>query len=132
MIFEHRKLPFFLVAILGLVAGCADDPSLYQGEKLILETPVSSKEVKKKQVEKNLSIDLGADEKSNFHITRIGAFVPWGPYPVFDYYLEPFPVEVPVSPDFSLIDYVHPFYAFAQFNPFSDDDDGLFFRPDDD
>lgn len=133
MMLEHKKL-LFLVFCLSFVLGCGEDPSLYRGEKLILETPVSGKEVKRKPIRKNIQLDLGADDKSDFHIRRIGALplIPWSPYPFFDYYLEPLPVPVPVAPDVALIDYVHPFYIFNEFNPFSDDDDGLFFRPDDD
>jgi hypothetical protein len=111
------------LALLIFSLNCGPDPYLYQGERLTFETPVSSKV---NTIDEGIS-DLELDEKesSDFHFTRIGAFplVPWGPFPLYDYYLEPIPIEVPVSPIFSLIDYIHPFYAFAGFNRFWDDDD---------
>lgn len=127
-------------ALAGLIlfASCGEDPSMYQGETLTFETPVAGKLVEQNATGKKASeLDLGADEASDFRFARfdgiaVGAVPWWGPYPLYDYYLEPVPVPVPVSPGFALIDYVHPFYAFPGLYSFwDDDDDGLFFRSDD-
>lgn len=128
-----RVIRTSLFGLMVLPLGCGEDPTMYQAETLNFDAPVSSaaKQISGKKDMTELNLD---DASSDFHFARWGGFghVPWSPYPFFDYYLEPVPVEVPVSPFFSLVDYVHPFYAVAALNPWWDDDDGLYFRPDDD
>lgn len=129
-----RVLQTSLFGLVVLPLGCGEDPTMYHDETLSFESPISSSSKHISGDKEMTELDLGENEHSDFHVARWGGFgyVPWGPYPVFDYYLEPVPFEVPVSPVFSLIDYVHPFYAVAALNPWWDDDDGLHFRPDDD
>jgi len=104
-----------------LFSGCEQDPATYQDETLNIETPVSGKKVsEKKKDDLNLSED---DPSYFFYFRRIGAMVPWDPYPLYDYFLEPVPIEIPVNPFYSVIDYVHPFYAYADMYV-SDDEDG--------
>lgn len=123
--------------------GCGPDPGMYHGETLTFETPVANKSDEQLTEEERISkLDLGASESSDFYWGGHAGYgygygYDYGPYwgggyPLYDYYLEPLPVAVPVSPAYALVDYVHPFYAFAAFNPFWDDDDGLYFRRDDD
>ena len=116
----------WLMRVLGamtlvlLVSNCGEDPKGYQDETLTYETPVSAKKVNQK---KHQDLDLGADDAANFHFRRIGAYVPWDPYPIWDYFLDPVPVPIPVAPGLDLVDYVHPFYAYASmFYPWGDDD----------
>lgn len=118
------------LSLIAFISGCGEDPAMYQGETLTFETPVSSKSGHTRKD----GLDLGEHDRSDFHFARIADYplVPWGPYPVYDYYTEPLPIPIPVAPDFALVDYVHPFYAFAGYPFFDDDDDGLFFRPEDD
>lgn len=125
------------MALWILPLGCGEDPGMYQGETLTFETPVLSKVTGRATERKKVSeLDLGANDSSNFEIARIGALVPWIPYPLFDYYTEPFPLDIPVSPGLSLIEYIHPFYAYAASVGFLDlfddgDDDSRQFRSDD-
>lgn len=127
---KHNKCvayAFYFVSALALLVaplGCGEYPGLYQGETLTFETPVSSKTDKRGIDAKVSELDLSEDEVSDFHFGRIAApWIPWGPFPVYDYYLEPIPVEVPVSPFYSVIDFIHPFYAVAfDFWSFDDDD----------
>lgn len=114
-----------LIALLSLMIGCGEDPSIYEGETLTVESPVTTK------IMKSEKLDLREEESEKFRFTRLGAMLPWLPTPFYDYYLEPLPVPVPVSPDYALIDYVHPFYAYAELN-WVDDDDGSYFERDDD
>jgi hypothetical protein len=121
------------LAMMLFLFGCGEDPGMYQGETLTFETPVSSKAVKRNSNEKKThELDLGADERVDF-VGMFGVapagFVP--AYPLFDYYLEPIPIEIPVSPFFSVIDFVHPFYAFADLDLWGDDEGGSFFEDDD-
>lgn len=129
------------LAIASLISplGCGEDPGLYQGETLTFESPASSKINNRSTNAKEVSdLDLSENQSSDFHFRRFGGpLVPWVT-PLYDYYLEPVPVEIPVSPFYSLIDYIHPFYAVAfDFWGFDDDgfgafdDDQSFFRGDD-
>jgi hypothetical protein len=136
------------IALLILPLGCGEDPGLYRGETLTFETPVSSKLSNRSTNAKEVS-SLDLDENADFHFLRFGVpFSPW-PYPLYDYYLEPLPVEIPVSPFFSLVDWIHPFYAVAfdfwgwnnggfghndddWFHGGGDDDDDQLVIPDDD
>lgn len=105
--------------------GCGEDPQTYDTELLAMENPVSSKEGRNDK--KSNEVNLSESNQSEFGLFGYGPFgyYPWT-YPLYDYYLDPVPFAVPVNPGLALIDYVHPFYAYAQWNPFSyDDDDGL-------
>jgi hypothetical protein len=107
-----------LIALaMGIVASCGEDPGMYRDETLTFTSPVSAKS--DNATVEELSLD--EENSSNFFFRRYGALVPWAPVPLFDYYLEPIPVEVPVSPFYSLIDYVHPFYAPYLFDDWYDD-----------
>lgn len=113
------------LAMLTAPLGCGEDPSMYQGETLTFETPHSSK--RSGEDKKVTELDLSENQKSDFGFFGYDAFpyVPWAPFPIFDYYDDPVPYAVPVSPGFAVLDYVHPFYAYAAFGPFwGDDDDG--------
>lgn len=112
-----------LASFLLVQTGCGEDPGLYQNESLSFENPqteaVASKE------EQNL--DLGADESSDFRLLGGYPLVPYVGSPLYDYYTRPLAVSVPVSPVATVVDYVHPFYAYRSYNPFFwgfDDDDG--------
>ncbi len=121
-------MAFSTSALMMLFSGCEQDPATYQEETLNFETPISNKKVSQKKKD---DLDSGAEDSSNFYFRRIGAMVPWDPYPLYDYFLEPVPVEVPVNPFYSLIDYVHPFYAYADlFVGWDDDEGGAFFGND--
>ncbi len=112
------------LAILVSPLGCGEDPSVYQNEALTYENPVSSKRVINDKAVTDL--DLSEEQKSDFGALRIAPFAlyPWGPYPYWDYYLDPVPYGVPVGPGLAVLDYVHPFYEFAAWSPFWGDDDG--------
>lgn len=100
----------FIALAMGIMASCGEEPGMYKDEIITFTTPVSAKMEQKTVKEKN-DLNLREDESSNFCFTRFGALIPWGPTPIFDYYNQPLPLEVPVSPFFSLIEFVHPFYA---------------------
>ncbi|MCA9506801.1 MAG: hypothetical protein KC505_00085 [Myxococcales bacterium] len=126
---HYARSIFFVSATLiatTLQIGCGEDPSLYQGETLAFEnTPsISAKDV----VNNPDELDLGADESSDFWLNYYYPWAaPYAPYPIFDYYLSPLAIDVPISPVASIVDYVHPFYAYRHINPFwgfDDDDDG--------
>lgn len=105
--YENRALYVVAFALIVTPFGCGEDPGMYQGEVLTFETPVSSKEETKEGPMPDL--DLLEKDASDFGVTRIGAFG-WSPFPVFDYFLEPIPVEVPVAPGVSLIEFLPPMY----------------------
>lgn len=99
----------FIVLATGIVASCGEDPGMYKNETLTFTTPVNAK-MGQKDIEEE-ALDLKDQNSSNFIFRRIGAMVPWAPMPIFDYYREPLPLEVPVSPFYSLIEWVPPMYA---------------------
>lgn len=108
-----QPLCYVLAAVAFLVAplGCGPDANMFEGEELNIENPVSSKDVVDE-----LNLEEG---KSDF-----GVLYPWGPFPFYDYYTEPFAYPVPVGPGVGIFgNYVHPFYAFRAWNPFWNDDD---------
>lgn len=115
---------FFGTAAFVIVAlqwGCGEDPSLYQGETLAFEnTPaINARDTT------STDLDLGADESSDFWLNYYFPWaVPFTPYPLFDYYLNPLALEVPISPISSVVEFVHPFYAYRFLDPFWSDDDG--------
>lgn len=110
------------IAFLIMPLGCGEDPKYYRGERLTFESPVSAK-ASKSERENTADLDLSTDEASDFRVAPFGPFViPWGPYPLYDYYLEPIPVEIPVSPFYSVIDFVHPMYFDFYLNPVDDDE----------
>lgn len=116
----YRKHIAYSIAAfaMGIMANCGEDPGLYRNETITFTTPVSAK-MGQKNIEED-ELNLKDQDSSNFFpLRRYGALMPWAPVPLFDYYLEPIPVQIPVSPFYSLIDYVHPFYA-----PFIFDDWG--------
>jgi hypothetical protein len=114
--------------------GCGEETAMYQYETLTFETPVSSKMVKKNTLGKNGDdLDLGDKESSDFRFVELGPVaIPWGgPIPLYDYYLQPLPVQVPVSPFYSVVEFIHPFYVVAGFDllgkdRFGDDEDYFF------
>src|SRR5437660_874046 len=113
MILKNRTAwAISIIVFMMLFCACGEDTASYQEETLSFETPVSLKKVKQK---KNNELDLKEDETSNFHFRRIGAYVPWDPYPIWDYFRDPVPFLIPVAPGLDLVDYVHPFYAYASF-----------------
>jgi hypothetical protein len=106
-------------------SGCGEDPSMYRGETLTFQSPISAKSVKS---EKPSATDLQLSEQasSNFHSTRIGADFPppYPVYPIFDYYAEPIPMQVRVSPFYSMIQLLPPMYwNYYAYPDYSDDDD---------
>lgn len=115
-------------ALMLVFLGCGEDPSIYENETLTFESPVSAKVTK--ESDKTADLDLKDGSASDFHFVRYGIMAPWV-YPLFDYYLEPIPVEVPVSPFYSVIDFVHPMY-FDYFAAPWEDDDGHHHSRDDD
>lgn len=111
--------------------GCGDDPSSYSNETLTVENPVSSKSKDDKRIGE---LSLSETDSSEFGVFGgVGPIVPWT-YPFFDYWDAFLPAVVPVNPGLSLIEPIHPFYAYRVWNPFwSDDDEGrAFFNDDDD
>lgn len=119
---KHKKLlaSTFFASTMGIMVGCGEDPGMYQNETINFTSPVNAK-MEQKSIKKENDLDLKEQDSSNFFLTRYGAYVPWAPVPLFDYYREPIPVEIPVSPFYSLIDYVHPFYAAYLFDDWDDD-----------
>jgi|HubBroStandDraft_6_1064221.scaffolds.fasta_scaffold615219_1 hypothetical protein len=104
---ELLACTIFTVAM-GIMASCGEDPGMYKNETINFTTPVNAK-MGQKTIEEE--VDLSDGSSSNFRVRHYGILAPWAPAPLFDWYLEPIPVEVPVSPFYSLIDFVHPFYA---------------------
>lgn len=107
------------------LSGCGEDAAgAYRNEMLIIETPVASKTTKEKsENEEEAELQLVAEDASHFNLVRFGAYIPWVPYPLFDYYLEPIPLAIPVSWGYAVVDFVHPFYGPAVFGPWGDDDE---------
>ncbi len=117
----HKYIGYFFLGTaafvcLALQVGCGEDQSLYQSETLAFENTLTLNE------EDELSdLDLGADESSNFWLNYYYPWmVPFAAAPLYEYYLEPLPIEVPISPVASIIDFVHPFYAYRHISPFFD------------
>ena len=108
--------------VVALELGCGQDSNLYHSDTLAFENTAT---ISSKTVEDEL--DLGADESSNFWLNYYYPWmVPFSPFPLYDYYLEPLAVEIPISPVASVFDFVHPFYAYRFISPFYDggfDDD---------
>jgi hypothetical protein len=132
---NYLTLAWFYSGALALMMpiGCGDDPSMYRGETLTFESPVSAKATQSKS-NKTAELDLSTDEASDFLFTRFGVLgpTPWV-YPLYNYYLEPIPLEVPVSPFYSVVEYAPPMYFDYYFNPFFwDDEDDRNFRSNDD
>lgn len=125
----HKHVIGAAAALAFVVAplGCGEDQSQYESEKLTYENPVSTTRVTNV---KTAELELSENQKSDFGYFGALGLYPWGPYPLFDYYLNTVPLAVPVSPGFALFDYVHPFYAYRAFDPFwgwgYDDDGGVY------
>lgn len=114
---------FFGTAAFVMVAlqwGCGEDPSRYSETLAFENTPaINASDAN------TTDLDLGADESSDFWLNY---YFPWAvpltPYPLFDYYLNPLALEVPISPIASTVEFIHPFYAYRFLDPFGDDDGG--------
>jgi hypothetical protein len=122
---KHNKyLGYFffgttLFVAVALQQGCGEDPSLYQSEPLAFENTAAIAD--NTAAKESAQLDLGEDESSDFWLNYYSPwYFPYAPAPLFDYYLEPLPIEVPISPVASIIDYVHPFYAYRHISPFWD------------
>ncbi len=120
----NQSLGYFFLGIAAFVAlalqqGCGEDPSLYQSEPLAFENTAAV--ANNSDAKESSDLDLGVDESSDFWLNYYYPWmVPYAPAPIFDYYLEPLPIEVPISPVASIIDFVHPFYAYRHISPFWD------------
>lgn len=117
-------LSILMAAFTILASGCGNDPSMYRGETLTFQSPVSAQSEKVSTTNSG-DLDLAEEESSDFLFTRIGALVPmpYPLYPLYDYYLDPIPVEIPVSPFYSVVEYLPPMYWNYYFNPYYADDD---------
>jgi hypothetical protein len=111
----------FLGFFLSFYVGCGYDPRYYEDEVIAFEAKTQQSVAQKNNDNDNLELAEGAADE--FGIVRFGYMIPWE-YPLFDYYLEPIPYEIPVSPYFSVIDFLPPmYYAYYQDPPWEDDDD---------
>lgn len=116
----HKYIGYFFLGTaafvcLALQVGCGEDKSLYQGETLAFENTLTLSDSQ----DETHDLDLGADESSNFWLNYYYPWaVPFAAPAFYEYYLEPLPIEVPISPVASIVDFVHPFYAYRHISPF--------------
>jgi hypothetical protein len=127
--YQKHSIKICIAAMLIAPFGCGDNQAAYQSETLVYENPASSKMVADNQALTDL--ELSESQQSDFGIAAPFGVYPWGPFPFYDYYLDLIPVPVPIGPGLAVVDFVHPFYAFAAFDPFWSDDDGGPFSDDD-
>jgi hypothetical protein len=119
----------FLGLFLSFYVGCGYDPRYYEDEVIAFEAKVQQPAVQKNHDSDSLELAEGAADE--FGITRFGYMIPWV-YPLFDYYLEPIPYEIPVSSYYSVIDFLPPMYYDYYLNPPWEDDDDHFRNDDND